>query len=462
MIATGSLILGIFSLTIDSPDDASFDLVDSPDAAIHESKFLEFFAPLFDIREQEFPDLAQEKPKAVKGRNAFELLNGFEVPNLPSNLSRRLRLLLKEETAWDAPLGDTLIQETIWSEGVVAKLEACSHLRYPDEQDETLIFLTAPPLTQTLCLRHRKACSRSRYDEALRHLKSIQSIAQLFKESNGPIRDQLIGEVIQSVLNREIQWTLKFHSPPEKSLVEYLELCSLSFEDSERRFRSSLKKDFRRSVNQLEKISLDPGLFPKKKLTPLDNPLTALIKLPEVRHLLFYKKNRTIRRTAESYRDLATILGKRPHERPPAKDQSLFDLVRPTLFGNRTGYRIYQRNFFDPGITFRTTDRNQAKSDLLKIAIALKIHEKRAGTLPKTLEALTPAILPALPKDHFSKENYRYDPEKRRVWSVGRDFIDEGGLEHPEILKGMGKENTGIKRPDRTQEGNEPTIWLWP
>jgi hypothetical protein len=60
--------------------------------------------------------------------------------------------------------------------------------------------------------------------------------------------------------------------------------------------------------------------------------------------------------------------------------------------------------------------------------VALHAHLLAHGRLPETLDALRPAYLEVLPRDHFDGAPLRYDPARRLLWSVGSDLRDAEGV----------------------------------
>ena len=66
-------------------------------------------------------------------------------------------------------------------------------------------------------------------------------------------------------------------------------------------------------------------------------------------------------------------------------------------------------------------------SRALKTLIALRLYEKEHEELPSTLSGLLPGFLQEVPRDPFDGQPLRYDPERRIVWSVGEDLIDQNG-----------------------------------
>ncbi|KPK61883.1 MAG: hypothetical protein AMK73_07440 [Planctomycetes bacterium SM23_32] len=61
--------------------------------------------------------------------------------------------------------------------------------------------------------------------------------------------------------------------------------------------------------------------------------------------------------------------------------------------------------------------------------LALKAYKLEHGELPDSLDALVPDYVNAVPSDDFDGEPLRYSREKRVVYSVGRDLVDDGGVE---------------------------------
>ena len=59
--------------------------------------------------------------------------------------------------------------------------------------------------------------------------------------------------------------------------------------------------------------------------------------------------------------------------------------------------------------------------------MALQAYYLEQGELPESLDALVPEYLPGIPRDPFGGEPMRYSKEKMIVYSVGNDFVDDGG-----------------------------------
>ncbi|MGV3614939.1 MAG: hypothetical protein ACO1SV_06350 [Fimbriimonas sp.] len=75
-----------------------------------------------------------------------------------------------------------------------------------------------------------------------------------------------------------------------------------------------------------------------------------------------------------------------------------------------------------------TSLSRQASIESIHALIALRRYQVRKGTTAPTLDAVVrEGLLPALPIDPFSRGSLRYDPAKKRIWSLGNNGVDDGG-----------------------------------
>ena len=82
------------------------------------------------------------------------------------------------------------------------------------------------------------------------------------------------------------------------------------------------------------------------------------------------------------------------------------------------------------GRTHETQARYYARLGGLKIVLALKIYKAKVGEYPDQLSSLATDIIPELPLDPFTGENYIYHKEGKGfiVYSAGKNLKDDGGI----------------------------------
>jgi hypothetical protein len=75
-------------------------------------------------------------------------------------------------------------------------------------------------------------------------------------------------------------------------------------------------------------------------------------------------------------------------------------------------------------------DQADAGRRLTLTTIALRRAYDRAGKLPSSLDALVgEGLLPAVPIDPIDGQPLRYDPARKLLWSIGRNEVDDHGLD---------------------------------
>jgi len=86
--------------------------------------------------------------------------------------------------------------------------------------------------------------------------------------------------------------------------------------------------------------------------------------------------------------------------------------------------------FFDWSRAMQRAADCHALQRLGQVAIALRLYRHEHGRYPETLEELVPKYLPSLPVDPFDGKPLRYKRLVKgfKVWSVGMDMKDDGGV----------------------------------
>ena len=77
----------------------------------------------------------------------------------------------------------------------------------------------------------------------------------------------------------------------------------------------------------------------------------------------------------------------------------------------------------------------QARVDLLRLAVALRLYRREHGSYPADLNALQPQYLPAVPLDPFMNKPFIYRREGKGflLYSFGENRLDDGGAVDPKF-----------------------------
>lgn len=80
------------------------------------------------------------------------------------------------------------------------------------------------------------------------------------------------------------------------------------------------------------------------------------------------------------------------------------------------------------GPIYLRSAESDARTELLRAAIALEQYRLTTGTRPKKLSDLVPEFLETIPTDPFDQSKpLRYQPEDGLIYSIGKNFADNGG-----------------------------------
>ncbi len=221
-------------------------------------------------------------------------------------------------------------------------------------------------------------------------------------------------------------------------------------------YQNAMRGEYTRTrVDQMESRNFYSGKIIVQKILFLQSPWNAIPYL--------FKPNMTCRDLAAYYRCEIKNIGLPYPKISRAGYPHCLDFV-PVSFWTRAVLwarpnalgRIYVfLKMFAPGIENHFS--LQATVGALRLKIALRHYEQKHGRLPDDLGALVPDYLSAIPNDPFKDQPFRYSKEKKRVWSVGFD-----GLDDPPNLGDPDGENDivmplGTREIKQSQPGDEWT-----
>jgi hypothetical protein len=115
-------------------------------------------------------------------------------------------------------------------------------------------------------------------------------------------------------------------------------------------------------------------------------------------------------------------------------DDPVFGTNQPSTFrlilqGNAAGRAVVRMSALSTqSMLFRKCREN---NDLhaTRLLLALRCYHNDHGTLPESLDALVPAYLDRVPLDDYDGQPFRYSRGNKRLYSVGENFRDDGGVE---------------------------------
>lgn len=187
------------------------------------------------------------------------------------------------------------------------------------------------------------------------------------------------------------------------------------------------RKASRKLLNKLTDISgygplqVNAAIWVKGKNT--------LIARNELKSLEYYEAMLNLAREGEPY-DWEKLR--------QLEEQWLREVDRPAKVLNLGNvHLVWDENFvaklLTPTLTrtFHKAANFHALQRLAQVAIALRLYRQEKGRYPETLRELVPRYLPSVPLDPFDGKPLRYKRLRNgfKVWSIGQDFKDNGGVE---------------------------------
>ena len=145
---------------------------------------------------------------------------------------------------------------------------------------------------------------------------------------------------------------------------------------------------------------------------------------------LLYDPNRTRRRMAQQHLDLLTALATPGRETIDDADSrgARRSPLRLLFRGNAVGTILADMAAISGQSLVQTARRENNEVAATRLLLALRAYQEAEGHLPESLERLVPKYLDRLPRDAFDGDPLRYSRERRRIWSVGPNRVDDGGI----------------------------------
>ncbi len=208
----------------------------------------------------------------------------------------------------------------------------------------------------------------------------------------------------------------------------------------------AIKVEYKVVANTID--DLDKGVLKMDDLIPLTGsaPPAMLRGTPIPGY--FFHPNRTKLAFANLYRDMID------NAQFCYGEMSLYDVEEMLDLGGRKSTLLTRPNavgrilyaLLMPASASHLERKCRAECDVAATRLLVGNHAYRRDTsaYPKSLSDLVPAYLDAIPDDPYDGQPFRYDPQKRIVYSVGKDGLDSGGSSV--LLSGSASESVQHKR----------------
>jgi hypothetical protein len=267
-------------------------------------------------------------------------------------------------------------------------------------------------------------------------IKTIK-FGQMIEDAPRPtLIGYLVGIRIKETALESLREMISSTSLPFEKLKEYIIELN-EFKLNERGLKNVLKMEYIFNANTKAKIDAAiAGKTSKEELRELGLEETSFLERRIRRFSFYYKPNKTLRMFADSFRNLISNVNRNCKEiklseiRPLAPSSKIKMLFTENIIG---------KILHDLGATsYSGLFSRKCKEDFsvigTQILLALKAYQNKIGNLPTSLSELIPEYFSEIPKDPFDGETIRYLPEKKIIYSLGKDLKDSGGIEKEDIV----------------------------
>ncbi|WP_309386801.1 hypothetical protein [Cerasicoccus frondis] len=254
-------------------------------------------------------------------------------------------------------------------------------------------------------------------DAALARLLNLDEQLTRFAQGGGGLVHLLTATACIGISNHEMLYLISHYDLSEQALRDAIKTYPLRNVLSDE-LATAIKWEFHFALNTLSLIQEEP-----EGLGMLDDNLG---RIPPQLIKLVCKPNKTRNSFYQLYSGMLDDQNK------PFADRKTVNPQKPSLFrsilrGNVVGEML-------PLLLIPATDRvtqslaqQDAYSAYIYLLFALRLYQLEHGSLPPTLDALTPDIILNIPLDPYDGQPLRYNAERGIVYAVGIDGVDDGG-----------------------------------
>lgn len=255
------------------------------------------------------------------------------------------------------------------------------------------------------------------FDQALKTIK----MGQMLEDGQGGLVHYLVGIAVKQIGIANLKSLIADSRLSSSELLSY-ERGLDKYKDSRSAEQKAFKLEYIKNNNTTEEMNKE------------------ILDTTGLRSVYFYKPNKTKLLWIENYRINVDNASK----------DSYAQLVQPKEIIAFKWMDVFTDNcignvLFSSYSTYFTGINAKAFGEAFhieeaQILLALKAYKQDTGRMPDSLQDLVPEYLDELPIDPYDGKIVRYSPEKKIIYSVGSDLVDDGGDISGDDPKDLGSE----------------------
>jgi len=363
-----------------------------------------------------------------------------------------------EGRAWDADFVADLWQRNqeairLLDEGLACETAQAPRLRIDSEIPEVSGWLK---IARLLELHAMLLLKEGKHEEALDEAMRLVRFGHRIEGCKGGLVHYLVGSMVKGMGLARLRAMVPETTLAPDVLVAYARRLG-DYRAKEQGAADALRVEYEMEIQVLEDVKA--GKYSLREIMSFDGSRRPGSPPPP----FLFHPNETRRLFVEAYRLMLESVPL-PYAKMKPKLESIPDLRgtaldwRTWLKGNSVGVRLYCILMPATKGFLAQTCQEDVELATTRILVALKAFKIEKGRLPKTLDELVPECLGAVPLDDFDGKPLSYNPEKKVIYSVGKDLKDDGGMTKEEQKTWWIKENPGWNE----EEYGEPDMWRMP
>ena len=350
------------------------------------------------------------------------------------NRTKPLLGMLSGET-WDDALAKEVLERNSETLALFEKGMARPQFQFPDQRKSSLQMVPWVKITQLASVRAAATYRAGRHEQAFDEALQLVRFGYLCENGRGGLTGNLIGIGARVLGTRLIQRMLpqtNLGAEKLQRIAAQLAACSADGKGMADAMR----------IEYLCVIYRQETIFGELVSRRAPSPANLAYPRQFLWSRFVYKPNETKRMLLESLRvevQNATKVYMQIHHPalrfgPQEGESSWWYVAKRCASGNGIGKLLsgLPAPALVPQIDGACMDRVPTRAT--SVLVALKACKAKTGRLPQSLAELVPEYLAAVPVDDMDGKPLRYSPEKKVVYSVGKDLADDGGSKDKDIV----------------------------
>ena len=386
-----------------------------------------------------------QKVEITKSDNAFyyflEIREKLYIPDEKEQLFKDMA----QGKEWDYEFAKELIDRNQEAFEYLEKGLACSSYQNPEFNDTSKVWigtiLTSPihlrDIANLVSIKSAYLLEQNKQKEAFGEAIKILELSYMIKNAPNPcLIDNLTGIAINRIGLERLRLMITRTHLSTSILKEHIIKLD-KYKKNEKWLKNIFKMQYIDFANSQDKLL--------KEISSKEKNMTRIS--------FFYKPNKTQRMIAEHYKTEIDKVDKDYYDEIEFIEyesfvsrfdseitQSSFNKYAPMLVPTFINFRIiFTENLLGKAIYDMTVvsfsglfDKKYLNDFSLtgtQVLMALRTYQIDNGKLPDSLNELVPEYISEVPKDPFDGKQIRFSPEKKIIYSVGKDLLDSGGSE---------------------------------